>query len=136
MLLALTAAVLGTAVPAWAQSRPLVTQDPETVPAGHILFAGGFDYQHQVTYPASGLTGNLLRVATFELSFGVSPIAEIQLDGGVHNFLSITKFAPAPLADMLTVTGADTSDFEDLTIAAKIRFMKETDSRPAMAVRF
>lgn len=119
-----------------AQSRPLVTEDPETVPSGHMLVEAGVDYQHQVFYPASGLTGNLWRVGTVGLSFGVSPIAEIQLDGGIHNHLSITKFEPAPLASMLTVTGTSTGDFEDLTIGSKIRFMKETPGRPAMAVRF
>jgi hypothetical protein len=135
-VIAMTIALLSAAFPARAQSRPLVTEDPETVPSGHMLVETGLDYQHQVTYPASGLTGNLWRVATLGLSFGVSPIAEIQLDGGVHNFLSITKFSPAPLASMLTVVGTNTSDFEDLTIGAKIKFMTETPGRPAMAVRF
>ena len=121
---------------ALAQSRPLETQDPETVPSGHMLFETGVDYQHQVTYPASGLTGNLWRVATFGMSFGVSPIAEIQLDGGVHNFLDITKFQAAPLSPMLTLTSNHTSDFEDLTIGAKIKFLHETASQPAMSVRF
>ena len=119
-----------------AQSRPLVTEDPETVPSGHMLVEAGVDYQHQVFYAASGLTGNLWRVGTLGLSFGVSPIAEIQLDGGIRNHLSITKFEPAPLASMLTVTGTSTSDFEDITIGSKIRFLKESASAPAMAVRF
>jgi hypothetical protein len=121
---------------AHAQSRPLVTEDPETVPSGHILLEAGIDFQHQAIYPASGLTGNLTRILPFGLSFGVSPIAEIQLDGGVRNHLSITKYEPAPLSSMLTVTGTSTSDFEDLTIGAKVRFVKETSGRPAMAVRF
>ncbi|MFI5176954.1 MAG: transporter [Vicinamibacterales bacterium] len=121
---------------AHAQSRPLLTEDPETVPSGHILLEAGIDFQNHVTYPASGLTGNLTRILPFGLSFGVSPIAEIQLDGGVRNHLSITKYEPAPLSSMLTVTGTSTSDFEDLTIGAKVRFAKETANRPAMAVRF
>lgn len=132
----LAVGVLGAAPSAYAQSRPLVTEDPETVPSGHMLVEAGVDYQHQVFYPASGLTGNLWRVGTLGLSFGVSPIAEIQLDGGIRNHLSITKFEPAPLSSMLTVTGTSTSDFEDLTIGAKVRFVKETAGRPAMAVRF
>ncbi len=134
--LALIAGMAAWAGPVAAQSRPLVTEDPETVPSGHILLEAGLDYQHQVKYPASGLTGNLWRVGTFGLSFGVSSIAEIQLDGGVHNFLAITKFEPAPLAPYLTVTDDHTSDFEDLTIGAKVRFVRETTGRPAMAVRF
>src|SRR5215471_14917051 len=91
-------AALCISVPALAQSRPLVTEDPETVPIGHMLVEAGLDFQHTTFYPASGLTGNLWRVATFGLSFGVGPIAELQIDGGVHDFLTITKREPAPLA--------------------------------------
>lgn len=128
--------VLCAARPAMAQSRPLVTEDPETVPAGHMLVEAGVDFMKNAFYPASGLTGNLWRVGQFGMSFGVSSIAEIQLDGGVQNFLSITNAAPAPLSNMLTVTGTSTNDFEDLTIGAKVKFMSETASRPAMAIRF
>lgn len=130
---------VGLARSASAQSRPLVTEDPETVPEGHVLFESGIDFDHGAVYPASGLTGNLKRIATFGFSVGVSPIAEIQLDGGVRNLLAITTRDPnAPLAYMLTVpaTSDTTSDFEDLTIGAKVRFARETATRPAMAVRF
>ena len=40
-----------------AQQRPLVTEDPETIGAGLVLIEGGFDEQHDVFYPASGLEG-------------------------------------------------------------------------------
>src|SRR6476469_8886078 len=100
------------AVPAAAQQRPLVTEDPEVVGAGMILIEGGFDYQHDVLYPTSGLQGNLLRVPLVGLSFGISSIAELQIDGGFYNRLSITHtgVGPAPLASMLTVTGDSTHD--------------------------
>jgi hypothetical protein len=130
--------IVGMSRQAAAQSRPLVTEDPETVPAGDILVEGGLDYDHSQFYPASGLTGNLLRIGTLGLSFGVSSIAEIQLDGGVRNHLSITDDVPAPLSDMLDIGGdaTSTSDFEDLVIGTKVRFLSETASRPAVAVRF
>lgn len=122
---------------AWAQSRPLVTEDPETVPAGHILLEAGFDFHYDAVFPASGLKGNLFRIGTFGASFGVSSIAEIQIDGGLRNQLSIkSQDATAPLASMLTLTGLSTGDVEDLRIGAKIRFMAEGPGRPAMAVRF
>lgn len=125
------------AVPAAAQSRPLVTEDAETVPAGNILFEAGFDIERDRTYPVSGLTGNLTRIGTLGLSFGVSSIAEIQIDGGLRNRLSITARDPnAPLAGMLDVTGDSTSDFEDFRIGTKVRFVSETASRPSVAVRF
>jgi Putative MetA-pathway of phenol degradation len=121
---------------AFAQQRPLVTEDPETIGAGRVLVEAGFDYGHGVEYPASGLEGNLLRVPLVGVSVGVSSIAEIQIDGGFYNRLSITGRVPAPLSDMLTVSGDSTSDVEDLIIGMKIRVVGETTSRPAFGVRF
>ena len=135
-ILVLTALAF-SARPALAQSRPLVTEDPETVPVGKILLEGGFDITRDTFFPASGLTGTFWRIGTFGLSFGVSSIAEIQLDGGFRNRLKIVTADPdAPLASMLTATGSTTSDFEDLQIGAKVRIASETASRPALAIRF
>jgi hypothetical protein len=135
-VLALASLFVG-AQTARAQSRPLVTEDPETVPVGNILFEAGFDITRNTFFPASGLTGTLWRIGTFGFSFGISPIAEIQLDAGLLNRLTIDSADPeAPLADMLTVTGSSTSDFEDVRIGAKVRVLSETESRPAIAIRF
>ena len=123
--------------PALAQSRPLVTEDPETVPAGNLLLEAGFDHDRDATYPASGLRGNLTRLGTFGLSIGVSSIAEVQIDGGLMNRLTIVDDDPlAPLAGMLDITGDSTQDIEDLSIGAKVRFVSETQGRPAVAIRF
>jgi hypothetical protein len=132
------AAALALLLPtvAFAQQRPLVTEDPETIGAGRVLVEAGFDYGRGVSYPASGLEGNLLRVPLVGVSVGVSSIAEIQIDGGFYNRLSITDRVPAPLSDMLTVSGDSTSDVEDLIIGMKIRVAGETTSRPAFGVRF
>ena len=120
-----------------AQSRPLVTEDAETLPAGNILLEAGFDFDHGRTFPVSGLKGNFSRIGTFGFSFGVSSIAEIQLDGGFRNRLAITERNPdAPLAYLLDVPEDSTSDFEDLRVGAKIRLASETASRPSIAVRF
>ena len=123
-------------VAASAQQRPLVTEDPETIGAGRVLIEGGFDYGHGISYPASGLEGNLLRVPLIGISVGVSSIAEVQIDGGFYNRLAIAQRNPAPLSDMLTVTGDTTSDVEDAVVAMKIRVAPETASRPAFGVRF
>jgi hypothetical protein len=107
------------------------------VPSGFILFEAGLDFMQDATYPASGLGGNLWRIGTFGFSFGVSPIAEIQIDGGLRNRLAIETFDPsAPLADMLDIDGETTGDFADVTIGTKVKFVSETATRPAMAVRF
>jgi len=129
---------LAVAGPAAAQQRPLVTEDPEVVGAGMVLVEGGFDASKDILYPASGLQGNLLRMPLIGLSFGLSSIAELQIDGGFYNRLAIshTNVGPAPLADQLTVTGTSTHDVEDIVVATKIRIVSESGSRPAFGIRF
>jgi hypothetical protein len=119
-----------------AQQRPLVTEDPETVGSGIILLEGGVEYGHDQFFPASGLTGNLLKLPVVGASVGISSIAEIHVSGGFYNRLSITKRAPAPLSDMLNVSGDSTSDVEDIVIATKIRLFAETSGRPSVGLRF
>lgn len=120
-----------------AQQRPLVTEDPETIGAGRILIEGGVEAAHDVSYPVSGLKGNLWRVPTIGLSFGISSIAELQIDGGLYDTLSITSRNPnAPLASLVTATGDTTHSFEDTIIGTKIRLLSESSSRPAFGIRF
>lgn len=121
---------------AFAQQRPLVTEDPETVGAGNILIEAGFDHQKRVFFPVSGLTGDLLHWLNLGVSFGVSSIAEIQIDGAPHQRLRITKREPAALARLVTATGDDTNDVEDLVIGTKVRVLSEAPGRPAVALRF
>ncbi len=131
--------LLGGSNVASAQSRPLVTEDPETVPVGNILVEGGLDILRDTYFPASGLRGTLWKVGTIGASFGVSSIAEFQIDGGLRNILKISSRNPAaPLASMLTVDDDDdsTGDFEDLRFGAKVRIAGETAGRPAFALRF
>jgi hypothetical protein len=132
----LAAMVIGQTLDADAQQRPLVTEDPETIGAGLVLLEAGFDQQRGVTYPASGLQGNLLRLPTIGVSFGVSSIAELQIDGGLYNRLNITSRQDAPLSNQLNFDGDRTHAVEDLVVATKIRLLAETTGRPAMAVRF
>jgi hypothetical protein len=121
---------------AFAQQRPLVTEDPETIGAGLILLEGGFDVAQDVFYPASGLQGNLLRIPTLGLSFGISSIAELQIDGGLYNRLSVKSRRDAPLSNLLDFTGDTTHDVEDIVIATKIRALSETPGRPSIGLRF
>ena len=48
LALAITLSVSGTS---FAQQRPLVTEDPETVGAGRVLVEAGVDYARDVEYP-------------------------------------------------------------------------------------
>jgi hypothetical protein len=113
-----------------------VTEDPEPIGAGRILLEAGADFSHDQFYPASGLTGDLWRIGTVGLSFGLSSIAELQIDGGLINHLSISEFEPAPLSGLLTIDGESTTDIQDIVIATKVRLFPETSNRLALALRF
>jgi hypothetical protein len=89
-----------------------------------------------VTYPVSGLEGRLLRVPLLGASVGISSIAEVQVDGGLFQRLTITDRNPAPLSAMVTATGNTTSSVDDLSIGMKVRLVPEGTSRPAFGVRF
>jgi len=134
--LLLTAALLLLPLSVYAQQRPLVTEDPETIGSGRVLTELGFDYGRDISYPASGLEGNLLRLPLVGVSVGVSSIAEIQIDGGLYNRLSIAERNPAALSDMVTATGDSTSSVEDWSIGMKVRLLSETARRPAFGFRF
>jgi len=115
----LTASVL-TAGTASAQQRPLNTEDPETLTTGLILIEAGFDHLRDVYYPLSGLQGNLTRLPTIGISVGIGPIAEIQIDGGPYNRLSITSRGDGPLKSVLDFTGDRTTDVEDIVVATNV----------------
>lgn len=127
-------AIIVISRPAAAQQRPLVTEDPEPIGSGRVLIEAGIDFAHDQQYPASGLEGNLWRMPTVGVSIGISSIAELQIDGG-FNRLTIDKRLPAPLSDLLTVTGNSTHDVEDLVVATKIRLLPEGAKHPAFGLR-
>jgi hypothetical protein len=133
----LAAALLAVPMAVSAQQRPLVTEDPETIGTGRVLVEAGLDVARNISYPASGLDGHLFRFPLVGVSVGISSIAEVQIDGGFYNRLSIQgRDASAPLAAMLDVDGDSTSSIEDLVIATKVRLVPEGMSRPSFGFRF
>ncbi len=135
-VVAVLATLFWPASPASAQQRPLITEDPETIGSGRLLFETGLDYESDAKYPLSGLTGNLLSVPTLGVSIGLSSIAELQLDGGLYQRLSITDQQPAPLSSLLDFTGDHTTSVKDIILATKIRMLSEKGNRPSLGVRF
>jgi len=129
-------ALLTCAAPAAAQQRPLDTQDPETIGAGRVLIEGGISGAHGITYPLSGLTGDLWQLPVLGVNVGVSSIADVQITGGPYNSLSITSRQPAPLAGLVTATGDSTHAVQDIALGAKIRLAGETAQRPSFGFRF
>ena len=46
----------------FAQQRPLITEDVQTVKPGAVRFEAGFDFLQDKDYPVSGLNGDLARL--------------------------------------------------------------------------
>lgn len=116
------------------QERPLATQDPEPIPAGHIRAQAGVDWLHDEEFPVSGLRGELVRLPYLELAFGLGSVAEFQLASGFNVFF-VKEARFAPLSGDLDFTGDTTTDIEDPVVATKIRLQRETDRAPAVAFR-
>ena len=115
-------------------ARPKIPKP--SAPAGCLIEAG-LDYNRDVYFPVSGLRGNHVTMPAFGVSLGVSSIAEIQIDWGVYQKLSITEQVPgAPLSDLLQLDGDTTDDFGDIHIGAKVRLLGETARRPAIGSWF
>jgi hypothetical protein len=123
-----------SATPAFAQQRPLVTEDPVTIGDGRVLVEAGFDYEHQLQIPVYGLTGNLVHLSAIGVNLGLGSRAEIQIDAG-YRWLRVTDRIDAPLSGILDIPGDTTHSEDDVVIATKVRFVTERDRRPAFGFR-
>jgi hypothetical protein len=127
------------AATAYGQQRPLVTEDPETIGTNRILLEGGFSLEKGQENPVHGITGDVARLGTFGVSIGISPSAEIQVDGGLIQRLEVTKRLTSPVPNPVgnpLIVGDRLSGIEDLIVATKIRLASEGASRPAFGLRF
>jgi hypothetical protein len=132
------ALVLGAALNAYAQQRPLVTEDPETIGENRVLLEGGVSFENDQENSANGLKGDVTRIGVFGASIGLSPTAEIQVDGGLIQRLAVdSRDVSAPLVGSTPLLAGDVaSSIDDLVVATKIRLVSETATRPAIGVRF
>jgi hypothetical protein len=127
---------LALTVPAAAQQRPLLTEDPDPVGEGRMLIEAGIEHTRSQRYPVSGLEGTLLRGPLLGISTGVGSSAEIQLDGLSWSRLAIGRRFDAPLSSIVTADGDSTSSVEDLVLGTKVRLLRETNARPSLGLRF
>ena len=132
------AAALCIATPAAAQQRPLVTEDPEIIGAGLILLEGGFDYGQRRALSGVRTAGQPPAPPTLGVSFGISSIAELQIDGGFYNRLAVTHrgVGRRRSPDSSISPATRTHDVEDIVLATKIRIVGETAGHPAFGLRF
>lgn len=125
-----------TAGPVFAQQRPLLTEDPETIGDGLILLEAGIDHAWNETFTVSGLRGNVLRGPRLGLSFGMGSNAEIQIDGVSYSRLHVADRFDAPLSNMLDLSGDTARSFDDFVVGAKVKLVSEGARMPAIALRF
>ena len=125
-----------TAGPGFAQQRPLLTEDPETIGDGLILLEAGIDHAWDETFTVSGLKGNVLRGPRLGLSFGMGSNTEIQIDGVSYSRLRVADRCDAPLSNMLDRSGDTARSFDDVVVGAKVKLVSEGARMPAIALRF
>ena len=134
-LLLVTFVFISSAVFAAGQQRPLITDDIDITPAGAIEITAGVDFFQNVKLPLSGLKGDLTRLGDIRIRNGFASNVELQVEGVVQNFLAInSQTLPSPIP--LNVTGNSTSDFDDITVSAKVLLRRETKNLPAFGIRF
>jgi hypothetical protein len=138
VIFSLAAACIMLPIAGYAQQRPLVTEDPETIGADRILLEGGFELDDDQSNDAYGVKGDISHIGTFGASVGMGSNAEVQIDGGLIQRLDISdRTLGAPLfATLPLAPGERSSGFADLVLATKIRFASETETRPAVGLRF
>jgi len=136
MTLLLAGAALFPLNPAAAQDRPLQTPDAEVVPQGTVRIETGLDFLQGISYPLSGLSGDLTDVGDVDVRAGIGSTVEVELAGVAQQFLDV-KQQGASLVSTLALTGPDsTHDVGDFSLTAKARFFGEGHRRPAIAMRF
>jgi hypothetical protein len=128
--------VLGVAVAAFGQQRPLLTEDVDIIPPGSLRIEAGIDFVQRARFPVSGLTGDLTRAGVIGINIGLAPNVEIQIEGVAQNFLSINSRGPSAIALSLPAGANSTNDIGDFTLWTKIKLRNETEHLPSVGFRF
>ena len=120
---------------AFAQQRPLLTEDVDTTPEGAIEIAAGIDFLQNAKFPLSGLRGDQTRVGDIRVKVGFSSNVEFQVEGVLQNFLAINS-AAAPSPIPLNLDGNSSNDIGDFIVSTKIKLRNETRNLPALGFKF
>ena len=137
---ALVAWVAGGAIEAPAQApyqtaqRPLVTVDPSLAGPGWAVIETGAGFAHDREIPATGLTGDVLRVPELTLRAGLGGRVELRVDTG-YEVLLVRERHEGPLSADLDFDGDSSSDIRDPIVSTLVRLYTETVSRPAVGLR-
>ncbi|MBC7901286.1 MAG: hypothetical protein H7070_14675 [Saprospiraceae bacterium] len=127
--------VLALCFTAYGQQRPLITDDIDITPQGAVEIGAGVDFLQNVKFPLSGLKGDLTRVGDIRIRQGFASNVELQIEGTIQNYLAInSQSLPSPIP--LSFSGNSTSDFDDITVSAKIKLVNENKNLPAVGLKF
>ena len=119
---------------AFAQQRPLLTEDVDITPEGAIEIAAGFDFLQNAKFPLSGLRGDQTRIGDVRVKVGFSSNVEFQVEGVLQNFLAINSATPAQIP--LNLDGNSSNDIGDFIVSTKIKLRNETRNLPALGFKF
>lgn len=119
---------------AFAQQRPLLTEDVDTTPEGAVEISAGVDFFQNDKFPLSGLKGDLTRVGDVRVRVGFASNVEFQLEGVLQNFLAINSMRNAPIP--LNLDGNSSNDAGDFILSTKIKLRNETKNLPALGFKF
>ncbi len=120
---------------AFAQQRPLLTEDVDITNTGAIEVSAGVDFLQNVKLPLSGLKGDMTRVGDIRIRQGFAPNVEIQIEGTIQNYLAInSQSLPSPIR--LNIAGNSTHDFDDFVVSVKVKLRNETKNLPAIGMKF
>ena len=127
--------IFAVSVFAFAQQRPLLTEDVDIMPEGAFEVAAGVDFLQNAKFPLSGLKGDQTRVGDIRISVGFSSNVEFQIEGVLQNFVAINSaVTPSPIP--LNLDGNSTSDEGDFILSTKIKLRNETKNLPAVGFKF
>src|SRR5262249_1183588 len=123
-------------LPAFAQQRPLVTEDVQTVKPAAVRFEAGFDFLHDKDYPVSGLNGDLARLGVVSLRFGLASNVDVEAGGVIQNFLSVNRQFRSSAVPLQLNQANSTHDTGDFYLATKIKLRGESSRAPGLGFRF
>ena len=133
-LSAILTAIFCLSIFCFAQQRPLITEDVDTVPEGAARISAGVDFLQDARFPLSGLRGDLTSLGDINISIGVARNVTFEIDGVAQNFLAINSVQnPTPIP--LNIKNNSTNGIGDFTLSTKIKLRNETRSIPAIGFK-
>ncbi len=129
--------VLLTTISAFAQQRPLITEEVDIITKGVVRIGTGVDFLQNAKFPLSGLKGDLTRVGVIEVNAGFAPNVQIEVEGTLQNYLAINSATvPTPIPLDFAPNSNSTNDFGDFRLSTKLKLRSETRNLPSLGFKF